>query len=160
MLLVGFSTLREAVEAVLDGEAVRRFGLEILGAGIQSRASNYTPFFEVAREALPCPADVPCKTSLLLALVHRPGALGEVLQELSRRGVSLSKIESRPQPLTRWRYRFYLDLEGHAASAPVAEALEAIAPFAAELRVLGTYPAAERPGELSSPSSPPARNDS
>jgi chorismate mutase/prephenate dehydratase len=57
--------------------------------------------------------------------------------------VNLTKIESRPTPGSPWQYRFYLDLEGHAASEPVAAALEDIRPFTTELRVLGTYPRAE-----------------
>ena len=59
-----------------------------------------------------------------------------------RRGVNLCKIESRPIPDRPWQYRFYLDLEGHAASAGVAAALDAVRSLCAELRVLGTYPQA------------------
>ena len=99
------------------------------------------------REAAPCPADQPCKTSLLLATGHHPGDLGDVLRSFSRRGVNLTKLESRPIPATPWRYRFYLDIEGHAASVPVTEALEAIEPKTAELRILGCYPRAAFPGQ-------------
>ena len=59
------------------------------------------------------------------------------------RGVNLSRIESRPIPGETWRYRFYLDLEAHAASAGVSGALAAIAPHVSGQRVLGTYPIAE-----------------
>ena len=97
---------------------------------------------EVAREALPVPADSPCKTSLLLLVRDQPGALGEVLVELARRGLNLKKIESRPIPHEPWRYRFYLDVEGHAASEPLASGLRAIEPQVAELRVLDSYPPA------------------
>ncbi|MDE2976754.1 MAG: hypothetical protein OXU63_04455, partial [Acidobacteriota bacterium] len=66
---------------------------------------------------------------------------------------NLTKIESRPIPATPWRYCFYLDIEGHAASVPVTEALQSIEAKAKELRILGTYPSAlppapaERPAE-------------
>lgn len=46
-------------------------------------------------------------------------------------------------PGTPWQYRFYLDLEGHAASEAISEALAALRPLTTELRVLGTYPRAE-----------------
>ena len=59
------------------------------------------------------------------------------------RGVNLSCIESRPVPGATWRYRFYLDLDAHAASAPVVAALADIAPPVSDLKLLGTYPAAE-----------------
>ncbi len=54
------------------------------------------------------------KTSLVLALADRPGVLGEILQELARRGLNLTKLESRPIPGNPWSYRFYLDVDGHS----------------------------------------------
>ncbi len=141
------------IGAIASEPAARVFGLEILAHGIQNQAGNFTRFVEVAGEAAPCPPDQPCKTSLLLVTGHRPGDLGEVLRSFSRRGVNLTKIESRPIPATPWRYCFYLDIEGHAASVPVTEALQSIEAKAKELRILGTYPSAlppapaERPAE-------------
>lgn len=130
------------VAAIASEPAAEVFGLEVMAHGIQTAALNYTRFFEIALEADACPPDARCKTSLLLATGHRPGDLGEVLRQFSDRGVNLTKLESRPIPGTPWQYRFYLDVEGHAASEQVAAALAAIAPFTGELRVIGTYPAA------------------
>jgi chorismate mutase/prephenate dehydratase len=135
--------VREAADptvgAIASEAAGRAFGLTVLRHAIQTQQGNYTRFVEVAPGASPCPADAPCKTSLLLALEDRPGALGEVLAELGRRGVNLTKVESRPVPGSPWHYRFYLDLEGHAAGERVGGALAAIGAMA-EVRVLGTYP--------------------
>jgi chorismate mutase/prephenate dehydratase len=110
---------------------------------------------EVATEPAKCPPEIPCKTSLLLATGNHPGDLGQVLTEFTRRNINLTKLESRPIPSRPWQYRFYLDLVGHAAAAPLSEALKSIAELTDELRILGTYPRAD-----SSASAPPGATHS
>jgi chorismate mutase/prephenate dehydratase len=129
--------------AIASAAAATTYGLAILERGIQTEAGNSTRFVEVALHPIPVPPGDEVKTSLLLTLAgERPGALGEVLTELSRRGLNLTKLESRPIPGARWSYRFYLDVEGHASTDNFREALDALAGATSELRVLGSYPAA------------------
>jgi chorismate mutase/prephenate dehydratase len=127
--------------AIASASAAKTWGLAILAQGIQSAAGNATRFVEVGLRPAPVADGDEAKTSLVLVLADRPGALGGVLAELAARGLSLTKLESRPIPANPWNYRFYIDVLGHAASAPFHAALEAIGPLATELRVLGTYAA-------------------
>ncbi len=137
-----------SVAAIASESAARLFGLSVLRKGIEMQSGNATRFVEVALESGPAPTNLPCKTSIVLTLDHSAGALGQVLTEFGRRGLQLAKIESRPVQVDAWRYRFYLDVEAHADSAPMVAALEAIRPHIAELRLLGTYPRAERAPQL------------
>jgi chorismate mutase/prephenate dehydratase len=128
--------------AIASAAAARTYGLAIVAQGIQSASGNATRFVEIAPRPAPLPEGVAAKTSLLLALADRPGALGEILMRFAARNLSLTKLESRPIPEAPFTYRFYVDVMGHAASVPFAAALDDIRPLTTELRVLGTYPAA------------------
>jgi len=118
----------------------RTFGLEVAPAEIPESVSDYTRYVEISREALPCPPGVPYKTSLVLVVDDRPGALREVLASLANRHLNLSKLESRPIPGSPPRYRFYVDLDGHSGSQEIESALTELKSLVADLRSLGTYP--------------------
>lgn len=129
--------------AIASDSAAEMLGLEVLRRGIQMQASNATRFVEVAIEAAPCPPDATCKTSLVMAVDHKAGNLGQVLMELGGRKLEMTKLESRPIPTAAWKYLFYVDVLTHADSAEMVAALDAIRPMTRELRLLGTYPKAE-----------------
>ncbi|MBS1119544.1 MAG: pheA [Deltaproteobacteria bacterium] len=128
--------------AIASSAAAKTYGLAIVAQGIQTSSGNATRFVEISPRPAPVPEGVQAKTSLVLALADRPGALGEVLLRFAARGLSLTKLESRPIPEAPFTYRFYVDVLGHVASAPFVAALEELRPLTTELRVLGSYAAA------------------
>jgi len=130
-----------ALAAIASREAGEAFGLQVLAQGIADQPENWTRFVVVAAFAPPVPASLKAKTSLVLTTPHRQGALASCLEVLARRGINLTKLESRPVPNRPWEYMFYLDLEGSVTDPAVAEAvatLEAMCPF---FKLLGSYPA-------------------
>jgi prephenate dehydratase len=105
--------------------AAREYGAEVLVAGIEDHAQNYTRFHLLRRsvdaryEGLAAAdklgvinklSSVVNKLSLAFAVEHRPGTLVTALERLRDTGVDLTKIESRPVPGRPWEYVFYVDL--------------------------------------------------
>ncbi len=80
------------------------------------------------------------KTSLLLALKDKPGALHDVLMPFKRHRINLTKIESRPSKRKAWEYLFFIDFEGHVSEPRVKRALQSLERSTTLLRVLGSYP--------------------
>jgi prephenate dehydratase len=64
------------------------------------------------------------------------------LAEFSGRGVNMTRIESRPRKVGLGEYVFFVDVEGEAADPQVAAALGGVESHVAQLRVLGSFPAA------------------
>lgn len=84
------------------------------------------------------------KTSILLALKDKPGALHDALVPFKRERINLTKIESRPSKQKAWEYLFFIDVEGHESEPRVKRALKALEHSTSLLRILGSYPVARR----------------
>ena len=126
--------------AVASERAAASYGLEILARDIANQRNNFTRVVVASRTPAPFALEVPCKTSLILTTRHERGALVRCLNILADRGLSLTKLESRPRPNTPWEYIFYLDFEGNVQDANVAAAIEQLREHTVSLRLLGSYP--------------------
>jgi prephenate dehydratase len=141
-----------AAAAVADGEhdaavcapiAAERYGLHRLVEDIADHAGAVTRFVLVTPPgALPEPTGND-KTSLVAVVGDRTGALLELLSEFAVRGISLTRIESRPTRQRLGLYSFSLDCEGHIADARVGEALAALHRVCDDVRFLGSYARAD-----------------
>ncbi len=126
--------------AIAGAMAADTYGLGVLARNIEDESDNTTRFLVIGtRPVGPSGVD---KTSLLLSAKNRPGALYGLLRPFAERGVSMTRIESRPSRMGVWEYVFFVDIEGHVSDANVAGALAEIETHAALVKVLGSYPRA------------------
>ena len=128
------------VAAVAPVLAAQVYGAEVLVAGVEDHAENYTRFHHVVREgdASRAAGGVANKMSVAFAVEHRPGTLVAALEGLARVGADLTKIESRPVPGRPWEYVFYVDLRFAAAGVADA-ALGSLAACSGMVKELGRY---------------------
>jgi prephenate dehydratase len=130
--------LRDAA-GIAGRQAASVYGGRILAAGIEDDKRNFTRFFLLRRARRILPGAN--KTSVAFSLKNVPGALFHALSAFASRGISLSKIESRPIRGRPWEYIFYVDfLQGDTALA--RGALRHLAEMADLVKVLGIYRAA------------------
>ena len=127
--------------AAIAGESAGKvYGLKVVQGPIEDRPDNTTRFLVLGRELFP-----PCghdRTSLLVFVHDRPGALYGVLRPLAERGLSMNRIESRPAHQGKWVYAFFIDVSGHVNDAAMKQALSEMSEHTAQIRILGSYPVA------------------
>src|SRR6185295_1380452 len=87
------------------------------------------------------------KISLVAFLLHQPGALYHALAPLAQRAINLVKIESRPIVGHPFEYCFYLDVMAAPDAPETDAALAELRKHTSDLRVFGSYVAAQPPAE-------------
>jgi chorismate mutase/prephenate dehydratase len=129
------------IAAIAGDAAAEMYELDIVANNIEDDPNNTTRFLVVGRhEVRPSGND---KTSLMVTVHNKAGALYSLLEPIARHGVSMTKIESRPSRVSKWDYVFFVDVEGHVEDENVAAALKELQTEASLLKVLGSYPRCE-----------------
>jgi len=128
------------VAAIAGESAGKVYRLKTVAQGIEDRADNTTRFLVIGRTLFPPSGND--RTSLLVTVNDKPGALYDVLSPFAKHGISLNRIESRPAHTGKWQYAFFIDVSGHIDDDALQAAVRDIGESAASIRVLGSYPVA------------------
>ena len=128
--------------AAIAGEsAAHVYGLKkVIMSSIQDDKDNTTRFLVVGRQIFPPSGHD--RTSVLVFIHDKPGALFDVLSPFARHGISMNRIESRPSHHAKWEYGFFIDLAGHIDDEAMKQALAELKQHSAQIKVLGSYPVA------------------
>jgi len=135
------------VAAVASPIAAEFYGVPVVATNIQDKPDNTTRFFVVGKQASGSAGGGRDMTSFLISLgdnaAAHPGALLKMLLPLAKRGINLSKIESRPSKKRPWDYFFFIDVTGHYDDPGMREAVKQLNRFCPMVKWLGSYPVAK-----------------
>lgn len=123
--------------AIASPRAATLFTVPVLHTDIQDYPGNCTRFWAISPQGHRTGSHT---TVAFSVPKNRPGALVNPLQVLAKRGINLSRIESRPTKRSLGEYVFFMDLEASQEQPHLQEALVELAPYTAELKIFGSYP--------------------
>lgn len=127
----------KGVAAIASSLAAEIYNLDILATEIQTVKDNHTRFVIVQKKGKGL-VESPTKASIKFVLKDESGSLGEVLMELAKHKVNLSKIQSLPIIEKPWEYAFFADLV-FTDYIEYKNALKDIRTKVSSCKVLGEY---------------------
>ncbi|MGI8663831.1 MAG: prephenate dehydratase [Acidimicrobiales bacterium] len=138
-----------ATAAIGPGRAAEVYGLQVLAADIEDHPENETRFGLLGRpdNGIPAPTGHDKTGIVVFQAADQPGSLLAILQEFAARSINLTNLHSRPTKKGLGDYCFMIDLEGHISDEVVADCLRALRSKQADVKFLGSFPAAGAHGE-------------
>jgi prephenate dehydratase len=129
-----------AVASSLAGEL---HGLNVLRRNVEDEAHNTTRFYVMAKTPRLPPPDAPdLMTTFVFRVRNVPAALYKALGGFATNGVNMTKLESYMVNGTFTATQFLAEVDGHPEHPNLRLALEELAFFSTEIKILGVYPAA------------------
>ncbi|MGM9584735.1 MAG: bifunctional chorismate mutase/prephenate dehydratase [Faecousia sp.] len=125
------------VAALSSRSCAELYGLSCLAASVQDKGNNRTRFICISKNLEIYPGSD--KTSIMMVLPHKPGALYKVLARLYTLGINVTKLESRPIPDREFEFMFYFDLDTSIYSEEYVQLMCELDELCEEFKYLGSY---------------------
>ena len=128
---------RTDIAALSSRSCAELYGLNCLASSVQDKGNNYTRFICISKNLEVYPGSD--KTSIMMILNHKPGALYKVLARLYVLGINVTKLESRPLPDRDFEFMFYFDLDTSIYSEEFIQLMCELDDLCEEFKYLGSY---------------------
>ncbi len=128
---------RTDVAAISSRSCMELYNLQCLDANIQDKGNNRTRFICISKDLEIYPGSD--KTSIMMILNHKPGALYRVLARMYVLGINVTKLESRPIPDRDFEFMFYFDLDTSIYSEEFVQLICELDELCDEFKYLGSY---------------------
>ena len=128
---------RTDIAALSSRSCAELYGLKCLASSVQDKGNNYTRFICISKNLEVYPGSD--KTSIMMILNHKPGALYKVLARLYVLGINVTKLESRPLPDRDFEFMFYFDLDTSIYSEEFIQLMCELDDLCEEFKYLGSY---------------------
>ena len=125
------------VAALCSHACEELYGLSCLASSVQDEGNNRTRFICISKNLEIYPGSD--KTSIMMILNHKPGALYKVLARMYVLGINVIKLESRPIPDRDFEFMFYFDLETSIYSEEFVQLMCELDDLCEEFKYLGSY---------------------
>lgn len=125
------------VAAISSRACEELYGLQCLASSVQDEGNNRTRFICISKNLEIYPGSD--KTSIMMILSHKPGALYKVLARMYVLGINVIKLESRPIPDRDFEFMFYFDLETSIYSEEFVQLMCELDDLCEEFKYLGSY---------------------
>ncbi len=128
---------RRDIAALASHACANLYSLRCLKPDVQDKGNNYTRFICISKNLEIYPGAN--KTSIMMTLPHKPGALYKVLARFYSLGINLIKLESRPLADRDFEFMFYFDLETSIYSAEFMQLMGELNSICETFCYLGSY---------------------
>ena len=129
--------------AISPPMAAEIYGLEVLAEDVEDADHNTTRFVVLSPDFIQAPADNgPVVTSFIFNVRNLPAALYKALGGFATNGVNMTKLESyMVDGSFTGATQFLAEVDGHPDHIGLKRALEELAFFSTDVKMLGVYPA-------------------